>query len=432
MKRIAFWRAVLLVPALLCVGGCTKSETKSGGSASGKSYLRLAWWGNTVRDERTVKVARLFESKNPGVTVETESTAWDGYWSKMNTQAAGGSLPDLMQQDYAYINQWFNRNLLEDLNPYSQNGTIDLSKWADSALSAGRINGKLIALNLGTNAWGMGVDPAVLEQAGVVIDDVNWTWQEFEQIALEIFQKTGVQTAPFWAHKQLVEHRVREAGGSYYAKDGKGVGWIGLENEVRELMELNIRLKAAGALFDPQEGFMVTTMEEEPFSRGKTWNNYYWSNQHIGYINAAKRPIQYLMNPSIGPNRKQFGTYLKPSQFISMLSSSKNKDLAAKFVNFMVNDLEANSILLAERGVPVPTDVREDLAPKVDPNMKGLFDYISKVTPYTSPIDQPDPTKSGETEDTFKQIFLQAILGQISSADAANLMIQRAKEILGG
>ncbi|MDR2535344.1 MAG: ABC transporter substrate-binding protein [Treponema sp.] len=428
MKKIVLVCAVvLLAPAMSFAGAGGKDST--GKSAN---YLRLAWWGNTVRDERTIKIARLFESKNPGVTVETEATAWDGYWSKMNTQAAGGSLPDLMQQDYAYINQWFNRNLLEDLSPYSQKGVIDLSKWSESALASGRINGKLIALNLGTNAWGMGVDPAVLKQAGVTIDDVNWTWQDFEQIALTIYEKTGVQTQPFNTHKQLLEHRVREMGGSYYARDGKGVGWVGLESEVKELLDMNLRLKAAGALFDPQEGFLVTTMEEEPFSRGKTWNMYYWSNQHIGHIQAAKRPVDYIMNPSVGPNRKQFGTYLKPSQFISMVSASKNKDLAAKFINFFINDLEANSILLAERGVPVPTDVREHLAPKVDPNMKSLFDYISKVTPFTSPIDPPDPPKAGETEDAFKEIFLQALIGQISTADAASRMIQRAKEILGG
>ncbi|GHV54124.1 putative ABC transporter substrate-binding protein YesO [Spirochaetia bacterium] len=419
-----------LLAVALVFTGCKKKADETAGGGGG-NYLRLAWWGNTVRDERTNAVAKLFESKNPGVTVETEATAWDGYWSKLNTQAASGSLPDIMQQDYAYINQWFNRDLLEDLTPYSQKGTIDLSKWADSAVAAGKINGKLIALNLGTNSWGMGIDPAVVQQAGVTIDDINWTWEDFEKIALTIYQKTGVQTQPFSAHKQLVEHRVRERGGSYYAADGKGVGWTNLAAEVKELLDINLRLKAAGALFDPEEAFLTVTMEEEPFSRGKTWNSYYWSNQHVGHINAAKRPIEYIINPSVGPSRTQFGAYLKPSQFVSMLSNSKDKELAARFINFFINDLEANSVLLAERGVPVPTDVRDHLAPKVDVNMKYLFDYIGKITPYTSPIDPPDPARAGETEDAFKEIFLQTLTGQISSQAATERMIQRGKEILG-
>jgi multiple sugar transport system substrate-binding protein len=424
--------AVLLVPLALFAGG-SKSAAPAGEGTSSGGYLRFAWWGNTVRDERTVKVAQLFMEKNPGVTVETEPTAWDGYWTKMNTQAASGALPDIMQQDYAYITQWFNRNLLEDMTPYTQSKVVDLSKWADSAVASGRINGKLIALNLGTNSWGMGVDPAVLQKAGVTIDDVNWTWKEFEQIALTIFQKTGIQTYPFNAHRQLAEFWVRELGYSYYSADGKTVGWTSIPGEIKEWLDINLRLKAAGALYDPEEGFLEVTMEEAPFSRGKTWNTYYWSNQHIAFSNAAKREVIYVMspnNPNLAKPYKKFGTYLKPSQFISILSSSSNKDLAAKFVNFFINDLEANSILLAERGIPVPADVRDHLAPKVDPQMKTLFDYIGKVTPYTSPIDPPDPARAGEAEDAIRKVVLQCLLGELSSTQAANEMIRTANEIL--
>jgi multiple sugar transport system substrate-binding protein len=67
----------------------------------------------------------------------------------------------------------------------------------------------------------------------------------------------------------------------------------------------------------------------------------------VGHVNAAKRPLEYYICPSVNGNKAPYGTYLKPSQFISMLSASKNQDLAARFVNFFVNDLEANRILLA-------------------------------------------------------------------------------------
>jgi multiple sugar transport system substrate-binding protein len=417
----------LLVPLTLFAGGGRNAP------ASGGGYLRFAWWGNTVRDERTVKVAQLFMEKNPGVTVETEPTAWDGYWTKINTQAASGALPDIMQQDYAYIAQFTNRNLLEDLNPYAQSNVIDLSKWADSAVASGRINGKLIALNLGTNSWGMGVDPAVLQRAGITIDDINWTWKEFEQIALTIYQRTGIQTHPFSAYKQLSEFWVRELGYSFYSDDGKTMGWTSIPGEVKEWLDINLRLKAAGALYDPEESFLQVTMEEGPFARGKTWNAYYWSNQHVGHINAAKRDVIYIMNPNnpdLARPYKKFGTYLKPSQFISILSASPSKDLAARFVNFFINDLEANSILLAERGIPVPTDVRDHLAPQVDAQMKTLFDYIGKVTPYTSPIDPPDPARAGEAEEAMRQVVLQCLLGRYSSIEAANEILRVTNEIL--
>jgi multiple sugar transport system substrate-binding protein len=421
MKRIALFLAVLSIPALLFAGG--------GGEAGG--YLRFAWWGNATRDERTIKVSQLFMEKNPGVTVETEPAMWDGYWPKLNTQAAAGSLPDVMQQDYMYIAQYNDRNQLVDLNTFAKSGLIDLSKWTDSALSSGQLGGKLIALSLGTNAWGMGVDTAALQKAGVTIDDTKWTWKDYEQIALTVYQKTGVQTMPPNEFHQVFEHVVRQFGKPFFAANGKSLGFSDDPSMIKEIIDIHLRLKAAGALYDPEDAFILgRAMEEESISTGKAWNAYYWSNQHIGHVNAAKRPLDFYIFPTVNGNKAPYGTYLKPSQFISILTASKNQDLAAKFVNFILNDPEANRILMAERGIPLPSNIREDLAPRVDPSMKYLFDYITKVTPFTSPIDPPDPATAGEVRDVMRPLLLQSLTGRLSSADAVNQMVQAANAVL--
>jgi multiple sugar transport system substrate-binding protein len=428
MKKMCAALLALTLPALVFAGG---TKDSGGASPSGGGYIRFAWWGNTTRDARTIEAAKLFMEKNPGVTVETEPAQWDGYWPKLNTQAAAGSLPDVMQQDYMYIGQYNNRNQLVDMNAYAQKGVIDLSKWSDSGLASGRLGGKLVALSLGTNAWGMGVDAAILQKAGVTIDDTKWTWKDFEQAALTIYQKTGVKTMPTNEFHQVFEHIVRQAGKPYFAPNGKSMGFSDNPALLKEIIDIQLRLRAAGALYDPADAFILgRAMEEEAISKGTAWNAYYWSNQHIGHINAAKRPLEFYIFPTVSGNKAPYGTYLKPSQFISILASSKNQDLAAKFVNFIINDLEANRILLAERGIPVPSHVREDLAPRVDPNMKYLFDYITKVTPFTSPIDPPDPAAAGEVRDVMRPILLQCLSGRIASDAAVSQMIQAADAVL--
>ncbi|MDR0583461.1 MAG: extracellular solute-binding protein, partial [Treponema sp.] len=101
MKKNVLLLAILMLPALVFAGA-----GKETGANGPNNYMRLTWWGNTVRDEQTLKVVELFKSKNPGVNIDTETTGWGGYWDKVNTQAASGSAADLMQQDYAYIGQW--------------------------------------------------------------------------------------------------------------------------------------------------------------------------------------------------------------------------------------------------------------------------------------------------------------------------------------
>jgi multiple sugar transport system substrate-binding protein len=418
-----------LLPTLLFATG--KSQQTSGGGG----YLRFAWWGNTTRDDRTIKAVQLFMEKNPGVTVETEPTQWDGYWPKLNTQAAAGSLPDIMQQDYSYIVQYNDRNQLVDMNSYVQKGIIDLSKWSDSALASGRLGGKLIALALGTNTLGLGVDSGVLARAGVTIDDTTWTWKDFEQIALTVYQKTGVQTTTGLDYaNQHFGHIVREFGVPFFAPDNKSLGFTNnaqVRAALKDHLDMLLRLRSAGALYDPEDAFVAgKAMEEEPISQGKAWNGSYWSNQHVGHVNVGKKPLDLLIYPSVNGNKEPYGTYLKPSMFISILSASKNQDLAARFVNFFVNDLQANRILLAERGIPIPTDVREDLAPRVDLNMKYLFDFITKVTPFTSPIDPPSAPQSGEVQDVIRPILLQCLTGKLDSATAVDEMIKAANAVL--
>ncbi|MCL2478918.1 MAG: extracellular solute-binding protein [Treponema sp.] len=428
MKRIPFILIAFFLPAFIFASG-QQSQGSQGG------YLRFAWWGNVTRDERTMNVNQLFMDKNPGVTIEAEPTAWDSYWTKLNTQAASGSLPDVMQQSVAYIEQYNDRNLLVDLNVPAQKGLIDLSKWSESSIGSGKLNGKLIALVLGINAQGMGIDPVVLQQAGVTIDDTSWTWKDYEQTALTIYQKTGIQTLPTTAVYQIIENISRKYGVPLYSADKKSLGFTNnpqILAQIKELLDMNLRLKAAGALFDPETAFQTgLSMEEMALSRGKTWNDFYWSNQHVGMESAANRTLGYYMLPSVkGDKAAPFGTYLQPSCLLSMLSTTKDQDLAAKFINFFVNDLDANRILLAERGIPAPSDVRNDLASRVDPSTGYVFNYITKITPLTTTIDPPYPASSGETFDLMSSVFLQCLTGRISSDAAVTQIVQGCNAIL--
>jgi multiple sugar transport system substrate-binding protein len=423
MKRTGLFLAFIAL-AVLVFSACTPRGDPN--------YLRYAWWGNNTRDERTVAVTQLFMEQNPGITIETEPTGWAGYWTKLNTQRVARSLPDIMQQDYAYIEQ-YNTQLL-DMTPFVDNGIIDVSDWPQSGIDLGMMDGRLIGLSMGINAWGMGVDPEVLRNAGITINDVTWTWRDYEEIALTIFQRTGVQTTPFNEFHQTFEHVVRQFGVGFY--DGNTISITNntdARDAIRELLHMQLRLRAAGALYDPDDAFIMgRAMEESPLARGRTWNNFHWSNQHQGHANAAGRTLEFILFPTVnGNNGPYFGTYLKPSMYISILSTATNAELAARFVNFILNDIEANRILLAERGSPVPNHIREDLSGLVDPGMKYIFDFITRITPYTGQIDPPDPAAAGEVVHVMRPIIQQCLMGRLPIEAAMTQMIQDANAVLG-
>src|SRR6266516_4094315 len=110
----------------------------------------------------------------------------------MSTQATGGNLPDLMQQDYAWLTQWVGNNLLVPLDEYVNDGTISLQGVPKNSVDGGRMSGKLYALNLGNNSQTIVLDVQAFDKAGIPLPATTWTWADFEQSALDLHKKLGM------------------------------------------------------------------------------------------------------------------------------------------------------------------------------------------------------------------------------------------------
>ena len=401
-------------------------------AAPEKVTLRLAWWGNPTRDERTIKVAQMYMAKNPNVTIQTETTGWAGYWDKLATQAAANDLLDVIQQDYSYITQYAQKNLLMDLTPYVKSNKINLKKVDENFISGGRVDGKLYGINLGTNAWSIIYDPAVLKQAGVSAPKPGWTWADFEKMAIKIYQKTGVQTIPLSTTdpRVMFDNMIRQTGEAFFdPKTGAALGFTDTKLLV-EFYEMQLRLLKAGVLIKPDVAFVTVTPQEAPFAKKQSWLDFVWSNQVVSTAAAANRPVAVALCPKIAGSKRP-GTYFKPSMFFSVANSSKNKEEAVKFVNYFMNDIEANKVLLAERGIPIIPGVRSVLKGMVDPVNRQVFDYIELVgKKNASPIDPADPAGAGEVLKAFRTIDQEVLYGTTAPQAAADKFIKQANEIL--
>jgi multiple sugar transport system substrate-binding protein len=399
--------------------------------AASKVTLRLGWWGNPTRDARTLEAVKMYMAKNPNVTIETETTGWAGYWDKLATQAAANNLPDVIQQDYSYLKTYTDKNQLLNLAPYVKSKALNLSKVAETFLSGGRIGKGLYGVSLGTNAWSIIYDPAVLKKAGVAVPKANWTWADFEKIATAIYKKTGVQTMPLSTTdpRVMFDNMIRQTGQAFFAPDGASLGYAN-DSLLIEFYEMQLRLLKAGVLIKPDTAFVTTTPQEGPFAKGKSWLEYVWSNQVVAFQAAANRPVGIALCPRIAKSKRP-GTYLKPSMFFSISKSSANKDEAVKFINYFLNDIEANKVLLAERGIPIVGSVRDVLSKMVDPVNKQVFEYINLVgKKNASPIDPADPVAAGEVLKLFRNIDQEVLYGATAPKDAAAKFRKQAGEIL--
>lgn len=393
-----------------------------------KVKLRVAWWGSQERHDATAKVIELYKAKNPNVEFETEFSGWAGYFEKLTVQAAGNTMPDVIQQDYAYLSQYVQKDLMVDMNPFVNSKSLDLSNVDTKIIASGKINDKLFGIPLGVNALGLIYDPEVFKKAGVTEPAPGWTWDDFEKSAAKIRETLGEGNFGCNGVPGGLDYRLRQNGQSMYDQAGTELGYSD-DKIFIDYFNFQLKLQNAGIIPKPNELLAVKGLEDEFIVRGKAGMTVLWSNAIVALTNAAKRPLAITLLPDGGAGSTP-ATYLKPSMFFSITKSSTHPDEAAKFISFFINDSEAGNVLMADRGVPVSSVIRQGMEAKLSPAQKVMFDFISVVEKNAGNLPSPDPANAAEVTQALTSITEEILYDKIKPEAAAAKFRQQANEIL--
>ena len=157
---------------LLGAGGLAAAATTGGlaalrpwfravvaGGSSGRAHLALAFWSNPTRNKNTQAEIDAFMKANPDVKITGQPGDFASYWDKLATQTAGGTAPDIIQMDMAYIADY----------GYSRRSAgsgqrCDTSKFVEGTVDSGKINGTLVGINAGINSAAVLCQPEDLRE----------------------------------------------------------------------------------------------------------------------------------------------------------------------------------------------------------------------------------------------------------------------------
>jgi multiple sugar transport system substrate-binding protein len=421
----------LLLCALLIITVFGAMPTR----AADKTEMTITWWGSQDRHDRTIKVINMYMEKNPNLNITYEFANFNDYWVKLNTKAAGGDLPCIMQQDYAYVAEWAKRGLMLPLDDLIKAGTIDTSKIAAASLDGGRVDGKLYAVNLGNNSQSFLLDVDAFKKAGVELPSAQWTWKEFEDIAVKLHEKLGYWAmGPGLEDNQLWKSLYLAQGKWAFSDDGTKIGYED-DKPFVDYLNMIIRLQKAGAAPTQDQVIPFRTMgvEDQPIVKSKSAMAYLWSNQVVAVWKASGEGRNFKLWHLPRPEGGKSENYIKPSQFFSITAKCAIPEEAAKFISFFTNSLEANDILFAERGIPIASTVREHLIPKATPAQAETFDFLSRVEKDNSPIRPPDPKGWNDLlKNVYEPLVIDPVLfGQITPEEAVKILRDQTNVILG-
>ncbi|TVY05476.1 ABC transporter substrate-binding protein [Paenibacillus cremeus] len=388
--------------------------------------LRVAWWGGQSRHDYTLKMIDMYEKAHPNVKIEAEYAAFDDYWKKLVPQAAANDLPDVIQMSVAYISQFGDRGQLEDLGPYLQKGTIDKSSISDSYLKVGQYNGKQYQLTLGVNALAVAYDPQMIKDAGATLPSNNWTWDDLEAIGAKLKAK-GKLVAANIDDRNYLSFYLRSNGGNLFRPDGTALGYTDTKLYTDYYTRLQRMYNNGYLLSLDKQAQKKGVPEDDELVLGNAGTTFTWSNLFSADSAIAKRPLEIAPPP--GPNIDK-GLFLQSSQGLSVSKNSKNKEEAISFVNFMINDIEANKIMKGERGVPISTKVQDAIKPLLSPADQKVVDYVAWAGTQTKSDNPIDPIGAVEVSKLLTDTSQQILYNKISPADASAKFFKDSNAIL--
>ena len=335
----------------------------------------------------------------------------------------------------SYLEQYVDNGLLEDLTPYVEQGLLDISEIDKGILDSGSVDGKLYAICSGVNVPALIYNKTLTDELGIEIKN-NMTIEEFMDVSREIYEKSGVKTDLGYGNAEsIMTYIMRGEGISNMFKDG-GFDVPG-EDAFQPFFDIYETGYKEGWMLDAgiYAELTVNSVEQCPlvyFSSPSTqsWCACYWSNQLTAMQQAApeEMELEYSTWPAKNPKQADF---LHPSMFFSVASGSSNKEEAVKVMNYLINDIDCNNVLLAERGVPAPVNVADAIAPLLPEESQKEITFINEVvTPNSSTISPCSPAGAAEVFSLMDDLVEKILYGQLTSAEASAELYNQGNAIL--
>ena len=281
--------------------------------------------------DRAVKVAiPLYEKLHPNIKIKLLSLGLGDHHTAMTTAlATGGTLPDVIGVEMAFIGKFAQSGGLEDLGKAPYNGLKYRDKMAKFAFSLGMSSSGALAgmpADIGPGALFYRKD--LLDKAGVTEADLTKSWESFIKAGQKVVLKTG---AYLIANAVDIKDIYIRAG----LKDGEGVFFdkkgVPLVNTPRFQKAFELALAARTTGVDGRIGAWSNEWSEG-FKRDRIAAQMFgaWFAAHLEEWIAPESAGHWRSAQLPGGAFASWG-----GSFYAIPKNAKNKAAAWEFIKFM-------------------------------------------------------------------------------------------------
>ncbi len=396
--------------------------------------IRMSWWGGNGRHQVTLKALDEFHKLHPNIKVKAEYTGWDGHLSRLTTQIAGNTEPDVMQTNWNWL-PIFSKDGSGFYDLTKVKDQLDLGQFDPKELQQTTVNGKLNGIPISVTARVFYYNDQTWARSGLSYPK---TWEELIAAGNVFKEKLGDQYYPIILEHQdtfalLRSYMTQKYNAEIIDESTKKFAYT--EQQWLELFTLYKKLIDSHVIPSPKyfASFGKSNMYEmKPWINGEWAGTYMWNSTITKYSDNLVKPAKLVLGPyPMLAEAKDAGLFFKPAQMLSIGKNTKYPKESAMLINFLLNSKEGVEALGLERGVPLSAAAVKQLRESgvindSDPAVAGLSLALSlphemKTSPY---FDDPQIVA------LFGDVVQSIDYGHKTVAEAAKYFNQQGDRIL--
>jgi len=237
IRRTPRWAAALAAGVGLSVAIAGRSSGSDGPDQAGgytppakdlTAEITYAFWDATQQDAIEANIAG-FNEEYPNITVNLDVTPWEGYWTKVQTQATSDSLPDLFWLNGPNFQLYASNGKVEPITAQVDAGLIDPADYPESLVDLYNLDGTQYGVPKDFDTIGLWYNKQIFEEAGVDTPTAEWKWADLTAAAQTISDKLSDQgiygVAGGMDGQTTYYNTIFQAGGEVVSADGKSSGY---------------------------------------------------------------------------------------------------------------------------------------------------------------------------------------------------------------
>ncbi len=340
--------------------------------------LRLTFWGDLADMPTWNWGLEQWHDTSPHIQIKWENTPWGEYWTKLQTEAVAGTIPDVVGMVSMFSQQYIRQGTLLSFQSYiDAEPEVNVADFWPANMVAYTWQDEIYAFPYDLSTVLPIYNKTMFEDNGLELPIGDWTWDEFQEVCIALTQDTdedGTVDQWGWLMPNLagwtIDIPLSTNSARFLSEDG-----------LKCLLDTPEAIETIQWLADLRHvhGVSPTIAQQgdvplfETGRAGMTWGNPEFVQVLASRVGPSRDNDNFLWDVAMFPMKTQPGNSVQGGSF-AIGATTPYPDQAWEFVKFYTSaEILEEMVAKPSRGIPGRASIAQALVTDENPEHQQYF-----------------------------------------------------------